>query len=295
MSDIKVRVGQQNAVKVISSISGSAGGRAVTAENVIGGIGSIRELHVSGISTFVGVSTFKNDVYIDGDLYINDDLSFDEFTARNGRVTGITTLFNLNVTGIATVANFEATVSRLNTLNVSGISTFVGVSTFKSDVYVDGDLYVSDDLVFDEFTARNGRITGITTLFNLNTTGIATITNLEASVTRLNTLNVSGISTFVGLTTFKSDVYVDGDLYVSDDLVFDEFTARNAIITGIATITGGLYYGPYYTYGMPYFNSSGLMVSTNSPQNGIDYTNYIMTTDNSNVPAWSNAIDGGTY
>jgi cytoskeletal protein CcmA (bactofilin family) len=223
MSDIKVRVGQQNAVKVISSISGSAGGRAVTAENVIGGIGSIRELHVSGISTFVGVSTFKNDVYIDGDLYINDDLRFDEFTARNGRITGITTLFNLNATGIAT------------------------------------------------------------------------ITNLEASVTRLNTLNVSGISTFVGLTTFKSDVYVDGDLYVSDDLVFDEFTARNAIITGITTITGGLYYGPYYTNGMPYFNSSGLMVSTNSPQNGIDYTNYIMTTDNSNVPAWSNAIDGGTY
>jgi|LakMenEpi03Aug12_release.lakeMendotaPanAssembly.Ray.scaffolds.fasta_scaffold01695_9 hypothetical protein len=213
MSDIKVRVGQQNAVKVISSISGSAGGRAVTAENVIGGIGSIRELHVSGISTFVGVSTFKNDVFIDGDLRVGDDLIFDEFTARNGRVTGITTLFNLNVTGIATV----------------------------------------------------------------------------------NNLNVTGVSTFVGLTTFKSDVYVDGDLYVSDDLKFDEFTARNAIISGIATVSGGLYYGPYYTNGMPYFNSSGLMVSTNSPQNGIDYTNYIMTTDNSNIPTWSNAIDGGTY
>jgi cytoskeletal protein CcmA (bactofilin family) len=221
MSDIKIRVGQSNAIKVISSLSGSSGQKTV--ENVIGGIASVTQLNVSGISTFVGVSTFKNDVYIDGDLYINDDLRF------------------------------------------------------------------------DEFTARNGRITGITTLFNLNTTGIATITNLEASVTRLNTLNVSGISTFVGLTTFKSDVYVDGDLYVSDDLVFDEFTARNAIITGIATITGGLYYGPYYTNGMPYFNSSGLMVSTNSPQNGIDYTNYIMTTDNSNVPTWSNAIDGGTY
>ena len=223
MSDIKVRVGQQNAIKVVSSISGSAGGRAVTAENVIGGIGSIRELHVSGISTFVGVSTFKNDVFIDGDLRVGDDLIFDEFVARNGRVTGITTLFNLNVTGIATV------------------------------------------------------------------------TNLEATVTRLNTLNVSGVSTFVGITTFKNDVYVDGDLYISDDLVFDEFTARNARITGIATVVGGLYYGPYYTYGMPYFDSTGLIVSTSSPQNGIDYTNYIMTTDNSDVPTWSNAIDGGTY
>jgi hypothetical protein len=202
MSDIKVRVGQKNAIKVISSISGSAGGKAVTAENVIGGIASVRELYVSGISTFVGVSTFKNDVYIDGDLIVGDDLKFDEFTARNGNITGITTLFNLNVTGV---------------------------------------------------------------------------------------------STFVGISTFKNDVYVDGDLYVSDDLKFDEFTARNAIVTGIATISGGLYYGPYYTNGMPYFNSSGLMVSTASPQNGIDYTNYIMTTDNAGVPAWSNAIDGGTY
>jgi hypothetical protein len=202
MADIKVRVGQQNAIKVISSISGSAGGKSVTAENVIGGIASVRELYVSGISTFVGVSTFKNDVYVDGDLYINDDLKFDEFTARNGNITGITSLFNLNV---------------------------------------------------------------------------------------------SGVSTFVGISTFKNDVYVDGDLYISDDLKFDEFTARNAIITGIATISGGLYYGSYYTNGMSYFNSSGLLVSTGSPQNGIDYTNYIMTTDNAGVPAWSNAIDGGSY
>ena len=119
----------------------------------------------------------------------------------------------------------------------------------------------------------------------VNVTGILTSSNL----------NITGFSTFVGITTFKNDVYVDGDLYVSDDLVFDEFTARNARITGIATITGGLYYGPYYTNGMPYFNSSGLMVSTQSPQNGIDYTNYIMTTDTAGTPAWSNAIDGGFY
>ena len=181
MADIKVRVGQQNAVKVISSLSGSAGGRAVTAENVIGGIGSIRELYVSGISTFVGLSTF-----------------------RSGAV----------ITGI--------------------------------------------------LTANTG-------------------------------INILGVSTFVGLATFKNDVYIGGDLYVNDDIFFDEFTARNALITGIATITGGLYYGPFYTNGMPYFNSSGLVISTQSPQNGIDDSNYIMTTNGAGVPTWSGAIDGGSY
>lgn len=90
MPDIKVRVGQQNAVKVISSISGSS--VAATAENVIGGIASVSQLSVSGISTFEGISTFKSNVYIDGNLYVSNDVNFDEFTVRNGNVTGILTV-----------------------------------------------------------------------------------------------------------------------------------------------------------------------------------------------------------
>ena len=89
MSDIKVRVGQQSAIKVVSSISGSI---SDTVKNVIGGIASVSQLSVSGVSTFVGVTTFQNNVYIDGDLYISDDLKFDEFTVRNGNVTGILTV-----------------------------------------------------------------------------------------------------------------------------------------------------------------------------------------------------------
>jgi len=70
MSYINDRVGQQNAVRVITSISGSAGGRAVVAQNVIGGIASVSQLNVTGLSTFVGVTSFKNDVYVDGDFVI---------------------------------------------------------------------------------------------------------------------------------------------------------------------------------------------------------------------------------
>lgn len=115
MSDIRVRVGQQNSVKVLSSISGSSGGRAYLAENVIGGIASVTSLHVSGISTFVGIGTFFGDLYVGGDLYVQDDLKFDEFTARNANITGITSS---------------------NALIVSGISSFLGISTFKNNVYI---------------------------------------------------------------------------------------------------------------------------------------------------------------
>ena len=173
MPDIKVRVGQQNAVKVVSSISGST--IAAIAENVIGGIASVTQLNVSGISTFVGVATFKNNVYID------------------------------------------------NQLNVSGASTFVGIASFKNNVYIDGDLYVGDDINFDEFTARNGNI------------------------------------------------------------------------TGILTVGQELYYPPGEPYGIAYFNSSDKLVSTGATSSAITETNYMLTTNSSGVPTWSNVIDGGTY
>ena len=177
MADIKVRVGQQNAVKVISSVSGVAGGKAVTAINVLGGIASVTELSVSGISS-------------------------------------------------------------LTQLNVSGISTFTGIATFIGDVYIGGDLYIRDDLSFDEFTARNANITGVTTTNNL----------------------VAG-----------------------------------ALLVNTATVTNQFYYSPSYTNGIAYFNDLGLMVSTGSTSVSVDYTNYILTTDNSGIPAWSNSIDGGSY
>lgn len=228
MSDIKVRVGQQNGIKVLSSVSGSAGGYATIAENIVGGIASITSLYVSGVSTFVGVSTFKNNVYIDGNLYISNDLVFDEFTARNINVTEIgsivtlnstnSNLNNINSTGISTFG-----IANASQFYVSGISTFVGVSTFKNDVYIDGDLYVSDDLVFDEFTARNANITGILTVgqsiyypqgqpygvayFDLNDQLVSTGTTASAisETNYILTTDNSGIPTWSGV--------IDGGTY----------------------------------------------------------------------------------
>ena len=228
MPDIKVRVGQQNTVKVVSSISGAAGGSAAVAENVIGGIASVTSLNVSGVSTFVGIATFKNDVYIDGDLYVSDDIFFDEFTARN-----------INVTGIGTIIT-------LNSIN--------------------------------------------STLTNINSTGISTL-----GIVNISQFYASGISTFVGVATFKNNVFIDGDLYVGDDLFFDEFTSRNGNITGILTVGQSIYYPIGQPYGVAYFDPNDRLVSTGTTAAAISETNYILTTDNSGIPTWSSVIDGGTY
>ena len=69
MADIRVRVGQQNAVKILSSASGGEALTAITAQNVVGGIGSISSLDVnSGIATFGAIATFANNVFVDGTL-----------------------------------------------------------------------------------------------------------------------------------------------------------------------------------------------------------------------------------
>ena len=213
---IKSRVGQQNTVKVVSSVSGSAGGVALVAENVIGGIADVTSLYVSGVSTFAG------NVYINGDIFI------DEFIADN-----------INVTGIGTIVTLNSTNS---------------------------------------------------TLTNINSTGISTLGIVNASQ-----LYISGLSTFVGVSTFKNDVYIDGDLYVRDDLVFDEFTARNANITGILTVGQSIYYPIGQPYGVAYFDLNDQLVSTGTTASAISETNYILTTDNSGIPTWSGVIDGGTY
>ena len=119
--------------------------------------------------------------------------------------------------------------------------------------------------------------------------------NVIGGIASVTQLNVSGLSTFVGVATFKNDVYIDGDLYVGDNLVFDEFRARNGNITGILTVGQSFYYQNGQPYGVAYFDPNDRLVSTGTTSSAISETNYILTTDNSGIPTWSNVIDGGTY
>lgn len=119
--------------------------------------------------------------------------------------------------------------------------------------------------------------------------------NVIGGVADVTKLNVSGVSTFVGLSTFVGDVYIGGDLYIKDDLVFDEVNLRNANISGILTVNQSIYYTIGQPYGVAYFDSNDQLVSTGTTSSAISETNYILSTNSSGVPSWSNAIDGGSY
>lgn len=197
MSDIKVRVGQQNSIKILSSVSGGSvyADNAGNAYNLTGGIANASQLYVSGISSFVGVSSFSSDLYI-------------------GQ--------NLNSQNI----------------NISGVSTFVGISTFINDLYIGDDLYVNSDIYFNDIIGNNIFLSGF-------------LISPSLSVTEGNFLDLN--------------VFGDTTLSIGN------------------------------TYGIAYFNASKILSSTISPSGAISITNKILTTDASEVPTWSNVIDGGDY
>ena len=70
------------------------------------------DLHVSGLSTFVGVVTTTGDLYVGGDLYVKDDVTYDEVNGRNLNISGIATI------GIVTGATYYGDGS-----NLTGVST----------------------------------------------------------------------------------------------------------------------------------------------------------------------------
>ena len=147
-----------------------------------------------------------------------------------------------------------------------------------------------------DIKVRVGQQNAVKVVSSISGSTIAAIAeNVIGGIASVTQLNVSGISTFVGVATFKNNVYIDGDLYVGDDINFDEFTARNGNITGILTVGQELYYPPGEPYGIAYFNSSDKLVSTGATSSAITETNYMLTTNSSGVPTWSNVIDGGTY
>ena len=161
MAAIKVRVGQSDAIKVISS-QGGGSISAQNATNVIGGIASVTQLDVTGVSTFLsnvsiagittlaangGITTTGGDLYIGGDLYVGDDITFDEVNGRNLNISGISTLNILGVTGItstqhllvsgiATIGGSTINDGTFEQIKVAGVSTFVGQANFQSDLTI---------------------------------------------------------------------------------------------------------------------------------------------------------------
>jgi hypothetical protein len=168
-------------------------------------------------------------------------------TFTNGVVvTGVTTstLFDGDLTTTGSVTTFDLDVdghSELDNLNVSGVSTFVGVVTSTNDIFVGNNLSV----------AGNARIVGVLTVgsssitFNgdTNTINVGAGATIHTTTAAFNQLEVAGLSTFIGVSTFIGDTFAKQltvtNLSVENgSSLGEDIGTRNLIVSGIATVTG---------------------------------------------------------
>ena len=137
------------------------------------------------------VSTGQTALYVYGDMRVTGDLNLDDITLDDASIQNLIVTDTLHVTGLTTFVGFS---TFQNNVFVAGISTFVGFSTFNDYVFIQDGLNVAGVITATSFTGL-GQIgvgsegtfigTGVTMvdfkssngLNNVDlTTGIATVT-----------------------------------------------------------------------------------------------------------------------
>jgi hypothetical protein len=194
-------------------------------------------------------------------------------TLNSALLGGQVDIANLTITGVATFSNRVAIGGSLDVdgqgefddINVSGVSTFVGVSTYQNTLFgtrlsVSGVSTLSSAIVGSAVTITSGgiNVTGIvtatsarigsaTTIANggINLTGIATITNINSNQVTPTNLNVTGVATAASLnvtgnSTLSSAVIGSGVTINSGGINVTGFiTATSAKIGTATTISNG--------------------------------------------------------
>ena len=248
-----------------------------------------------------GVGIAKN-LTVGKGLSVTEDVEI-----KGGDLTTDQTTFNL--------LNTTAT-----TLNIGGASTSTNISSVASGTTTIGyDLVVNADL-----QVKGGDLTTDQTTFNLLNTTATTLNIGGASTTTAIGSIVSGITTVGYDLVVNSDLQVKGGDLTTNQTTFNllNTTATTLNIGGDATTVnlgkstgtvnigvlalttdlevqyGGTGVSSFTAKGVVYGNStSGLLVTAASDPGNTNATiSYgILTTDGSNVPVWTDVIDGGTY
>ena len=174
-----------------------------------------------------------------------------------GKFVGIVTAGAVGVTtltySVGTGSSTKLGRANAEEINVTaGFSTFLSASatdlivsvgsTFSKDVNigaaatVGAALTVTGQSKFAEFVRFEKDVTVGSAL---TVTGISTFTGAtkfaESSRFEQN-INVGGAATVGGALTVTGNAYFNGNVDIGGDLTFDEVNARNATITGIATV-----------------------------------------------------------
>jgi hypothetical protein len=223
-------------------------------------VGGKNQQVIAGLSTHVGISTFaanvvmRGDLSVAGDLAVIGDLSYDEVTASNQKISGISTLTFLKATTANVSAGLTAASAQISDLT-SGRVVIAGTG---------GELQDSSTLTFS-----GGTLTATTFSGDLPTTDLTgTITNEQLAGSISNSKLVSDSVSFGG---------VEVTLGLSD--ATPAFNLEDASGLPISSGVSGLGAGVASFLGTPSSNNLRAAVTGETGSGGVVFgTNPTLTT-----------------
>ena len=247
--------------------------------------GAIDGVTIGGASA--GAGTFTNLTTTDANITAD---------ARVGAALTVTGAVDINggldVSGAETVLS-SATVSDLtdNRIVIAGTSgaledsanlTFDGsVLALTGNQTITGTLDVDAQAIFDDVTV-SAAATIATVDINggaIDGTVIGAASSAAATLTTVNYTSLTG-----------GNIVATGSRIDAGDVTF-----TNLRVTGVSTVASLFLSAGTNTNGVAYFDVNGQVTSTATPSAGIQTSNFILTTNASGVPSWTDTIDGGQF
>jgi hypothetical protein len=229
-----------------------------------------------------GTEAIENgDIQIIGNVLetINSNSDLDVRTSGTG---AINLEANTNITGNLDVTG-DITLGGNLRIGDQDVDTVEVIADFTSNLVPDVD--VTYDLgsatkQWNNVYANNVRVSNAIT-----TTSLGTIDVLNTSATVINAFGAASTITIGdtdGETTFRTTVVVNGDLELGNQLAVQYGG------TGLTTIPAN---------SIVYGNDTGVMGNTGVSNPGFNATTSygVLTTDENNVPVWTDVIDEGTF
>jgi len=180
---------------------------------------------------------------------------------RNIFIDGLAELDDVNVSAAATIATVDINGGAIDGTTIGAASTAAGsftTGTFNT-ITVGGAANLFD------IQATSGDIDGV--IIGAASSAAGTFTTLNATSITAN-----------GGTLDAGDV-----------------TFTNLRVTGVSTVASLFLSAGTNTNGAAYFDANGQLQSTATPSAGIQTSNFILTTNASGVPSWTDTIDCGQF
>jgi len=237
-----------------------------------------------------GTVVIKGDLQVDGTTTtVNSSVvSVNDAIISLGDVTSARTVMTAVGTGVSTIV-LDSIVG-INTGDlISGSASLPGAGTTTIHSYNSGLKTVYINGVTSAGIAATTQLT-VTHAYDTNTDrGISFNYNTGTGIA----------NTKLGFFGFNDSIGENSSAPAGAWTYIPDATISNSVASGIKGYLDikGIYYqsGDFSNNGIVYFDVNGLQTSTVSPGSGISTSNYVLTTNASGTPTWTDTLDGGTF